>query len=69
MMDIPKVYLFRVRNPVTGKWAQTRHKITEQTAQERFGAESYERINATRELRTRDAEGIAFDKHGNGSKG
>ena len=61
-MNTQEFYLFRVRDPVNGKWGQTRYKVTEETARERFGEGYYERIDASRELRTGYAEGIALDK-------
>ena len=62
-------YLFRVRDPISGKWGQTRYKITDQTAQERYGEGNYERIEQTLEVRTGYAEGNAFDKYINQSSG
>jgi hypothetical protein len=61
-MNTQEFYLFRVRDPVNGKWGQTRYKVTEETARERFGEGCYERIDASRELRTGYAEGIGLDK-------
>ena len=68
-MEAHEFYLFRVRDPVSGKWGQTRYKITHQTAHERYGEGSYECIKHTREARTIYAEGIAFDKYINRSSG
>ena len=68
-MTAHEFYLFRVRDPVSGKWGQTRYKITDQTAHERYGEGNYEPIVHTREVRTGYAEGIAFDKYINRSSG
>ena len=68
-MEAHEFYLFRVRDPISGKWGQTRYKITNQTAQERYGEGNYERIKHTREVRVGYAEGIAFDKYINRSSG
>jgi hypothetical protein len=62
-MATHEFYLFRVRDPISGKWGHTRYKLTEETARERYGEGSYERIHASREVRTGHAEGIAFDKY------
>jgi hypothetical protein len=68
-MPTHEFYLFRVRDPISGKWGQTRYKLTDQTARERYGEGSYERIDASREVRTGYAEGIAFDKYADRSSG
>ena len=68
-MTAHEFYLFRVRDPISGKWGQTRYKITDQTAHERYGEGNYEPIVNTREVRTGYAEGIAFDKYINRSSG
>ena len=43
-MTAHEFYLFRVRDPISGKWGQTRYKITDQTAHERYGEGNYEPI-------------------------
>ena len=62
-MATHEFYLFRVHDPISGKWGQTRYKITDQIAQERYGEGNYERIQHTREVRNGYAEGVAFDKY------
>jgi hypothetical protein len=47
-MAAHEFYLFRVRDPISGKWGQTRYKITDQTAHERYGEGNYEPIVHTR---------------------
>ena len=68
-MAAHEFYLFRVRDPISGKWGQTRYKITDQTAHERYGEGNYEPIVHTREVRAGYAKGIAFDKYINRSSG
>ena len=62
-METHEFYLFRVRDPISGKWGQTRYKLTKETAHERYGEGGYERIDASREVRIGNAVGIAFDKY------
>ena len=68
-MNTQEFYLFRVRDPVNGKWGQTRYKVTEEIARARYGEGCYERIDASREVRTGHAEGIALDKSTGDSRG
>jgi hypothetical protein len=56
-------HLFRVLNPISGKWAQTRYKITNQTARERYGEGNYQRIEHAREAITGNAEGTPGEKN------
>ena len=67
-MNTQEFYLFRVRDPVNGKWGQTRYKVTEQTARDRFGEGCYERIDASRETRMGYAEGIALDTYADNAR-
>jgi hypothetical protein len=62
-MTTQEFYLFRVRDPINGKWGQTRYKVTEDIARKRFGEGCYERIEASREVRTGYAEGVALDEY------
>jgi len=47
------VYTFRVRDGRTGKWRTSRHKMTLDQADERYGYGNYELIEDSREIRWR----------------
>jgi hypothetical protein len=38
-------YLFKVRDLVTGKWRQTRYRLNDDEARERYGEGNYERLD------------------------
>ena len=61
-MAANEFHLFRVRNAISGKWAQTRYKIMNQTARERYGEGNYQRIEHAREATTGYVEGIPIHK-------
>ena len=46
------LYFFRVRDEITGKWRQTRYRLSDGEALNRFGAGNYERLDWSREVRT-----------------
>ena len=46
------LYYFRVRDQRTGKWRQTRYRLSDAEALERFGAGNWERLDDSREVRT-----------------
>jgi len=46
-----ELYLFTVRNPITGKWRQTRHRSTVDAARKRYGEGNYEPVEGSREVR------------------
>ena len=49
-----ELYLFKVRDLVSGKWRQTRYRLTDETARERYGEGNYERLDWSREVRDGD---------------
>ena len=50
-----ELYLFKVRNPITGRWRQTRQRSTVDAARKRYGEGNYEPIVGSREVREPDA--------------
>ena len=69
VMPAHEFHLFRVLNPVSGKWAQTRYKMTNQTARERYGDGNYQRIERARGVIAGSAESIPMEKNSNRSTG
>lgn len=47
------VYTFRVRDGGTGKWRNSRHKMTIDKAEERYGPGNYEVLESSKEMRWR----------------
>ena len=43
---------FRVRDAIAGKWRQTRYRLSEADALDRYGAGNYERLDWSREGKT-----------------
>jgi hypothetical protein len=50
-----ELYLFKVRNPITGKWRRTRQRSTVDAARKRYGEGNFEPIEGSREVRELDA--------------
>lgn len=48
-------YLFKVRDEITGKWRQTRYRLTTEIARKRYGEGNYELLEWSREVREGDA--------------
>ena len=48
------LYYFRVRDAITGKWRQTRYRLSEADALDRYGEGNYELLDWTREVRDGD---------------
>jgi hypothetical protein len=46
------LYFFRVRDSISGKCRQTRYRLTENEARQRYGEGNYERLDWSREVRT-----------------
>jgi len=45
------LYIFRVRDGRTGKWRTTRHKMTLKEAADRYGDDTYEPVEGSKEVR------------------
>ena len=50
-----ELYLFKVRDSLTGHWQQTRYRLTVAGARERFGEGNYELLEWSREVREDDS--------------
>ena len=50
-MELVLCYL-RVRDQITGKWRQTRYRLSDDEARQRFGAGNYGRLAWSREVRS-----------------
>ena len=48
------LFFFRVRDALTGKWRQTRYRLSDEDARVRYGEGNYERLDWTREIRIGD---------------
>jgi hypothetical protein len=53
-MDDLVLYFFDVRDEITGKWRQTRYRLSDEEARVRYGDGNYERLDWTREIRDGD---------------
>ena len=53
-MEPQVLYFFRVRDPLTGKWRQTRYRLNDDEARARYGDGNFERLDWTREGRSGD---------------
>jgi hypothetical protein len=49
-----ELYLFKVRDSITGHWQQTRYHLTIAGARERFGEGNYKLLEWSREVRNGD---------------
>ena len=45
-----ELYLFKIRDSLTGHWQQTRYRLTVAQARERFGEGNYEPLEWSREV-------------------
>lgn len=50
-MDDLVLYFFRVRDAISGKWRQTRYRLSDDEARLRYGDGNFERLDWTREVR------------------
>jgi hypothetical protein len=71
-MCIVTVYTFRVRDGGTGKWRDSRHKMTLEKAEDRYGPGNYEVLESSKEVRWRRLLGrifrLAHSKHANSER-
>jgi hypothetical protein len=56
-METIELYKFRVRDPLSGKWRETRYRLSDTEALVRYGDGNYERLDWTREVRSGAATG------------
>ena len=56
-MPILELYLFKVRDSITGRWQQTRYPMTVEMARARFREGNYELLESSREVRDSDSAG------------
>jgi len=46
------LYFFRLRDQLSGKWRQTRYRLSDADALDRFDEGNYERLDWSREVRS-----------------
>ena len=50
-MEPQVLFFFKVRDSLTGKWRQTRYRLSDDEARLRYGDGNFERLDWTREVR------------------